>query len=207
MSETNIYSLFPTAVVITPIDRKFTKDELDSVDKHSRLNMLVKNEGNVTSANNYILNEPEFKDLKDILTKHINDYISNIYKPKYKATGYITQSWLNYTKKGEFHHIHQHPNSFVSGVLYINAIKDKDKIMFYRKDNEQLRLATDTYEPYNSYTWWIGIKTYDIILFPSSLTHSVEPVTSDETRISLAFNSFIKGVLGNNSELTELINE
>ena len=87
------------------------------------------------------------------------------------------------------------------------AIKDKDKIMFYRKDNEQLRLATDTYEPYNSYTWWIGIKTYDIILFPSSLTHSVEPVTSDETRISLAFNSFIKGVLGNNSELTELINE
>ena len=95
--------------------------------------MLVKNEGNVTSANNYILNEPEFKDLKDILTKHINDYISNIYKPKYKATGYITQSWLNYTKKGEFHHIHQHPNSFVSGVLYINAIKDKDKILITGK--------------------------------------------------------------------------
>jgi uncharacterized protein (TIGR02466 family) len=207
MSETTIYSLFPTAVVITSLDRKFTKDELDSVDKHSRLGMLVKNEGNITSANNYILDEPEFKDLKEILTKHVNDYITNIYKPKHKATGYITQSWLNYTKKGEFHHIHQHPNSFISGVLYINAVKDVDRITFYRKENESLRLATSAYEPYNSNTWWLGIKTYEIILFPSSLTHSVEPVTSDETRISLAFNSFIKGIFGDKSELSELINE
>jgi predicted 2-oxoglutarate/Fe(II)-dependent dioxygenase YbiX len=60
---------------------------------------------------------------------------------------------------------------------------------------------------YNSDTWWLGVKTYDIVLFPSNLTHSVDSVTSDETRISLAFNSFIKGVLGDKAELSELINE
>jgi uncharacterized protein (TIGR02466 family) len=206
MSDINIFSLFSTAVAITTLDKKFTKEELAFVEKHSKPEMLVKNMGNVTSANNYILNEPELVNLKKLLTEHINDYITNIYKPKYKAEGYITQSWLNYTKKGEFHHVHEHPNSFISGVLYINALNDVDKITFHRNHN-QLKIATDAYNTYNSDTWWLGIKTYDIIMFPSNLTHSVETVVSDETRISLAFNSFIKGVFGEKLELTELINE
>lgn len=206
MIDTNVYALFPTAVAIANLNREFTQEELDFVDKHSKQDMLVKNMGNVTSANNYVLDEPELKDLKVILTEHIKSYVANVYKPKYRAEAYITQSWLNYTKKGEFHHRHEHHNSFISGVLYINAVKDVDKVTFHR-DRNQLKLATDSYEMYNSETWWLGVKTYDIVIFPSNLTHSVDAVTSEETRISLAFNSFIKGVLGDKAELSELINE
>ena len=45
-----------------------------------------------------------------------------------------------------------------------------------------------------------------IVIFPSSLTHMVEQTISDDTRVSLAFNTFLKGNIGNNFELTELIN-
>jgi hypothetical protein len=48
-------------------------------------------------------------------------------------------------------------------------------------------------------------KTGDIILFPSSLTHMVETKEGTNTRISLAFNVFIKGTVGNNKNLTELL--
>jgi hypothetical protein len=43
-------------------------------------------------------------------------------------------------------------------------------------------------------------------MFPSSLTHGVENVVADDTRVSLAFNSFIKGTFGDKESLTELKN-
>jgi hypothetical protein len=42
-------------------------------------------------------------------------------------------------------------------------------------------------------------------MFPSSLTHMVETKEGTNTRISLAFNVFVKGTLGDNTRLTELI--
>ena len=42
-------------------------------------------------------------------------------------------------------------------------------------------------------------------MFPSSLVHQVDLKKGNNTRISLAFNTFYKGKLGINSELTELI--
>ena len=59
----------------------------------------------------------------------------------------------------------------------------------------------------NSDSWWFNVKSGKIIIFPSSLTHHVDNVIADDTRISIAFNSFIKGILGDNKSLTELINE
>jgi predicted 2-oxoglutarate/Fe(II)-dependent dioxygenase YbiX len=57
---------------------------------------------------------------------------------------------------------------------------------------------------YNSKSWWMEAKTGGLLLFPSSLTHMVQQVTADEDRISIAFNTFLKGNLGDNKDLTEL---
>ncbi len=48
-------------------------------------------------------------------------------------TPYITQSWLNYTETNQYHHKHQHPNSLVSGVFYINCDDKFDKIKFFNQ--------------------------------------------------------------------------
>jgi hypothetical protein len=197
--------LFPTPIMFGEMERDFTKSELNFVEDHS--SKTYQNQGNTTSLNNYILEEPELKELKEFCLNYINGYIKEVYRPKYNVKPYITQSWLNWTKPGEYHHTHEHPNSFISGVLYINAKKDEDKIKFHKSGYQQLYLETDDFTLLNSKTWWFNVKTGNIVLFPSSLTHNVESVTSDETRISLAFNTFLKGTIGDNRNLTELINE
>ena len=203
---TNFELLFPTPVMFTDIGRDFTKEELAFIDSHGKEGMTNRNVGNVTSNNNYVLEEPELSNLKQIVTDAINEYVTKVYKPKYEAKAFVTQSWLNYTKKGEFHHKHEHPNSFISGVLYINTDSTKDKITFHRSGYKQLQLATDQFDVYNSDSWWFNVKTGGIVIFPSNLTHHVEDVIADETRISLAFNTFIKGTLGDNKSLTEFKN-
>ena len=203
MREPNFELIFPTPIMFSEMDRLFTKDELDFIDKHGKEGMTNRNVGNVTSNNNYILNEPELADLKLIVTEALNEYVKRVYKPKYAAEAFITQSWSNYTKKGEFHHKHEHPNSFISGVLYIHTDETKDKITFHKSGYKQLQLIPKTYDVYNSDSWWFNVKTGGLVLFPSSLTHHVEDVIAEETRISIAFNSFIKGTLGDNRSLTE----
>jgi hypothetical protein len=91
----------------------------------------------------------------------------------------------------------------VSGVLYLKAAKERDKIYFYKDGYQQVKLPTDNYNVYNSDSWWFEVGAGDLMLFPSSLTHMVETV-QDEDRVSLAFNTFPVGYVGDESSLTAL---
>ncbi len=205
MSESTFELLFPTPVMFGNLNREFTKAELNFVTKNSKKTYI--NTGNTTSLNNYILDSKEFLGLKKIIQKYVEEYVAKVYKPKFNVKPYITQSWLNWTKPGEYHHVHEHPNSFISGVLYIHANPQEDKIKFHKNGYQQISLEADSYDILNSKSWWFSVGTGNIVMFPSSLTHNVDQVTSGETRISLAFNTFLKGTIGNNKSLTELKNE
>jgi len=197
-----IYNLFPTPVQFFKLNRKLRKLENNFLLNQEQR----KNSGNTSSINNYILQEKELFNLKCFIELSLNKYFKKVYAPAEDVEIYITQSWLNYCKKGQFHHQHRHPNSFVSGIFYVQADANKDKIYFYKDEYKQLSVTTNKYNLYNSDSWWLEVKTGDLILFPSSLTHKVETVETD-LRVSLSFNTFLKGNLGNNQELTELVLE
>jgi len=201
--EATINGIFPTPIYISKIDRKLNTKELSFIDKN-KLD-VYKNEGNKTSNDNYILNTKPFKDLKTDLDLKIKDYFKKVISSTDAITPYITQSWLNYTETNQYHHKHAHPNSLVSGVFYINCHEEHDKIKFFNDRYQTIKPEVKDYNIWNSETWWFSVKTGDVILFPSSLTHMVETKQGDNTRISLAFNVFIKGTVGNNKNLTELI--
>jgi len=201
--EANINGIFPTPVYISKLDRELTPLELKFVDKNKK--DFYKNDGNITSNNNYILNEKPFANIKKELDLRVQDYFDKVISPANNITPYITQSWLNYTETNQYHHKHAHPNSLVSGVFYINCHEEHDKIKFFNDTYKTIKLEVKDWNLYNSESWWFPVKTKDIILFPSSLTHMVETKQGDNTRISLAFNIFIKGTVGNNKSLTELI--
>jgi uncharacterized protein (TIGR02466 family) len=201
--EATINGIFPTPIYISKIDRELSSEELSFVDK-TKLD-IYKNEGNKTSNDNYILNNLSFKTLKEQLDLKIQDYFDKVISPSNNITPYITQSWLNYTETNQYHHKHQHPNSLVSGVFYINCHEEHDKIKFFNDKYSTIKTEVKNWNLYNSETWWFPVKTGDVILFPSSLTHMVETKQGDNTRISLAFNVFIKGTVGSNKNSTELI--
>jgi uncharacterized protein (TIGR02466 family) len=200
--EANINGIFPTPIYISKLNRELTPLELKFVDKNKKY--FYKNSGNITSSNNYILNEKPFVNIKKELDLIVQDYFNKVISPANNITPYITQSWLNYTEKNQYHHKHSHQNSLVSGVFYINCHEEHDKIKFLNDNYKTIKLEVKDWNMWNSESWWFSVKTGDVILFPSSLTHMVETKEGDNTRISLAFNVFIKGTVGNNKNLTEL---
>jgi len=200
--QSTIHGLFPTPIYITKLTRQFSNKENKFIEK-SKLD-TYKNEGNLTSNDNCILNSKTFISLKKELDEIVKDYFNKVISPSNNIKPYITQSWLNYTEQTQYHHTHAHPNSLVSGVLYINADKDNDKIKFFKPMYQIIKPEIKEYNLYNSETWWFPVETLDVVLFPSSLTHRVEVKQGTNTRISLAFNTFIRGTVGDNKKLTEL---
>tara|TARA_Y100001937_G_scaffold77985_1_gene105783 strand:- start:59 stop:682 length:624 start_codon:yes stop_codon:yes gene_type:complete len=206
MKEPVIHSIFPIPIYTTKMDRGFTKQELNFVKEHKK--HCKNNVGNLSTKDTYILNNKEFKNIKKFLDKHCKNYLNTIICPKNNIELYITQSWLNYTDANQYHHQHQHPNSVISGVLYFDSDIKNDKILFshpivYTQISPEI--DNTKYNLWNSGTWFFPVETGNLFMFPSSTTHQVETKQGNNTRISLAFNTFYKGSVGSNSELTELI--
>jgi uncharacterized protein (TIGR02466 family) len=203
MIESKIIGLFPTPVYISELNRPLTTEENFFIEKN-KLD-VHNNEGNKTSNDNYILNNKAFKDIKQELELRVQDYFDKIISSTNNITPYITQSWLNYTETNQYHHKHAHANSLVSGVFYIDCKKEYDKIIFFKNIYNPIKLDTKEFNEFNSESWYIEVNTGQIVLFPSFLEHMVEIKKGNNTRISLAFNVFVKGTLGNKKKLTELI--
>ena len=201
-----IHTVFPTPVYIVKRDLELSpKDDKDIEDIIK--GGLRSNSGNSTSSNSYIFDD-KLKKIKQFCEQQIAIYVKEVINPKEDLDFYITQSWLNITKPGETHHSHFHRNSIISGVFYISTEED-DKITF-SDPNAKIKiiidLATKEYNLWNSITWFFPVNNNELVLFPSWLNHEVEPNKKATTdRISLSFNTFVSGRLGDKIQLTELI--
>ena len=194
-------NLFPTPVGLLDLNKPLTKKEIQFINDLKRR----PNIGNETSVDNYIFKSKELKRVSDLIDKAINDYFKKVYAPDRNVKLYVTQSWANYSKKGQFHHKHIHPNSIVSGVLYVNAVPEIDRIYFYSDKEPMLEITTKDWNVWNSKSWWLPVATNNIVLFPSTFTHMVEEVINADERVSISFNTFVIGEIGDTKALTELI--
>ncbi len=196
----NISGIFPVPIYITNLGRKFTKQEIDFFVKTTR-----SNSGNTTSIDSYVLDKKPFSKLKKYILKNLDNYFKKIIDPLENVKPYITQSWINYTKPNQYHHQHRHSNSIVSGVLYLDVDVNYDKIFFVNDTHDSILIQSKNFNIFNSKNWFFPVKTGELILFPSDTKHYVENKKGENTRISLSFNTFIKGKLGKENDLTKLI--
>jgi len=194
------HNLFPTAVSFFEFGSDLTQDELDFITSQPTRG----NDGNATSTDHNLFDHLELARIAEFCNQSVLEYFHEIYNPKNQVTPYITQSWANYTEQGQYHHKHAHPNSFISGVFYVKTTPDLDRIYFYQDNYRQIKLPPKEWNLYNSESWWLPATTGQLILFPSSLTHMVQPVEAAETRISISFNTWLKGDIGDDQELTGL---
>ena len=202
MPEPNVHGLFPTPVLFAKFHRDWTKEEKEFFEETAKT--TTQNTGNTTSADRYVLDHDVMKEIREYYQFYLNYYMEKIYAPKYSVETYITQSWMNYTSAGQYHHKHAHPNSWLSGCIYISTEREKDRITFYKEGYNRIELPTENFNAYNSSSWWFSVGTGDIVIFPSYLTHMVEQTTSSDTRVSIAINTFLKGYVGDEHSLTGL---
>jgi len=191
--------VFPTAIYKSNIGR----DLNDSENK-----FLHSQEIRTTYAKNYskdsqILNKKEMVLIKKFIQIKLENYIELVYSPKNKIEIYITESWCNYSKKGHYHPTHSHSNSFLSGTLLIEELKEDSVILWTNKIQKNLFIETNNYNEFNSEEIKIPFNKGDVIIFPSDLKHSVPVNNEDKLRLSLSFNSYIKGKISN-EELSTL---
>ena len=122
----------------------------------------------------------------------------------------ITSSWGNVADVNQWHWTHSHPNSFMSAILYLT---DSNAHTLFSMDNFLTGSETNLVYPSNTSNI-IKLKNEldednlvihkqptiagDLIIFPSTLFHSVDQHTvKDAKRYSLSFNAFPCGLIGN----------
>ena len=201
--EVEILSLFSTPIVKINIDRDFTKEELQLciTDIPSYIDKKIGMQNHV-SVNLTLFNTfaEELIDIRNFCEYHLRKYLKEIEgADTNKVMLRITQSWLNKIKPQEYFEQHHHPNSYLSGVLYISCLPN-DCINF---NNQSYRLYNNMEFPKKKNTQWnvdiiqVNVEEGDLILFPSGITHSVNlNDTKDKERISLGFNTFPMGEMG-----------
>lgn len=196
----NIHNLFPTPVVQYHL-HEITPNDMKEVEEYSK--DTLQNSGNKTSKETYVLNK-SLSRIREFIETCIKDYTNNVICPGPGIEFEITQSWLNYSKPGDSHHKHRHANSIVSGVFYFEADLDTDAIHFDNEIPSTISIIPTQYNIWNSRSWRLPVQTGDLVLFPSHLIHYVKPVEGEKQRISLAFNVFPRGNIGDQVGLTAL---
>jgi len=158
--------------------------------------------GNLTSTDDFVLNT--LPSLKSGIQWHLDKYISDVINPSTEFSFYITQSWVNKNKKGTRHKEHMHTNSIISGVFYFS---DNPQPITFKKHFDFLelfQLKPKEYTQYNYNQFTFQPSKYSLVLFPSIIGHSVLENDTETDRMSLAFNTFFKGVFGSKSDMTLL---
>jgi uncharacterized protein (TIGR02466 family) len=195
----HIEPVFPIAVGTAKLNRSVTHEEISFIENLPRRDNIF----NQSSMSSQVLRMPQMKDLNAFIEHSIAEYFVQVYAPKDNINPYIALSWANYTKQGQMHHSHTHSNSFISGVFYPTA-HHTDSIIFANMDYAQLQIQPKEFNKWNSLTQKFYVSPGDVFLFPSSLPHYVEQVNHETTRMSIAFNVFLKGTLGFADGLNEL---
>lgn len=111
----------------------------------------------------------------------------------------LKEMWVNVLDRGGHQAMHNHANSFISGVVYLTPIHQEARTVFMKAPggtdfsfkNDHAAVKTG---PYNAEKWISPApEPGDIAFFPSYLMHAVPP-NPGERRITLAFNAIPTGL-------------
>jgi len=188
MNELGIHPLFSQPLYEGRID-------IDSVNLDNIV--WAENYSNFISTSTDVLEMPEFSILKKQVMLSLQDYFYDVLSVKKQTEIYITESWLNKSIRDQMHHRHWHPNSVYSGIVILQADKDTGLLNFITGQYQTLEYEIETPNLFNAKSMTFCPDPGTILIFPSNVEHLVTPNASDLPRISLSFNTFIRGIVNN----------
>tara|TARA_B110000285_G_C15083868_1_gene595065 strand:+ start:757 stop:1383 length:627 start_codon:yes stop_codon:yes gene_type:complete len=207
MNQYKILNLFPTPVFIDE-GIHTTKKQRDFV-YNTKWYRPEADNGWLTN-NHYLLDEDVMKTLKEKIMKSFNAMMSNSMQFQDSVGWRMTNSWAVKHDTGGWAQEHIHTNSVFSGVYYMDTNEHQGKIKFHKPTHDQTILPL-TFRPgsykeptdYNLDFAHIQPENGMLVIFPSTLLHSVSANKSEWDRYSIAFNFFPTGTWG--SDEHELI--
>ena len=182
---------FPTPIYIADIKHPTLNQELE----RDIVAWANKDKGiNRTNINGWH-SETNMSELPEYhkLVKLLYESQRTIYEQEHlDSEPYLGNMWANINPPGGMNRAHIHPNSLWSGVYYIKAEPNSGHLKIddpraaasmcrprQKPGQSPVRLWREThFEP----------KAGRLIMFPSWLTHAVDPNESNDIRISVSFN-------------------
>lgn len=200
MNNFEIVGIFPTPLYVAKIEPQLTDEEIKFVHQdhlYSSRKILARH--TVNSDSQAMLNFFELKRIKEFIQSSLDNYAETVLSIENKL--FPTLCWTNRTPPGAGHYSHHHSNSLVSGVFYFTP--NPTPIEFFTEktvSHTPLKLIPKKFNQYNTYTNIIHVTQGTLIIFPSYLDHSVSENIQTHDRISLSFNTWIDGAIGNLEE-------
>jgi len=150
------------------------------------------------SKDTYVLDNNTSLTLKNLILNHINIYTKDILEISKNLEFYITRSWITHIKEGEnIPSLHNHENSFFTGVFYFNVEENVDSIIFTKtRFHQYLNYYFEKNNKFNQGDVIFHPKKYDLIIFDASILHQMGPIVTNKVRNSLAFEVFARGIFG-----------
>jgi len=152
----------------------------------------------------YSADDPDlnFSFYNEELFNQLNQYLDEICRSQFQHDSVkleITECWANETTKYQNQRPHIHPNSVISGIVYLTD-HPKCTTRFignnpYNWTDPGLRLPVKSETIKSEVVPEVG----KVIFFPSNVVHDTAPNLYSETRYTIAFNTFIKGSVGRRS--------
>lgn len=198
MNNSKIYKLFPMPLYTNLID---ISEDQKQIIKDMDFERMPINNGDVT-VNRYVLRDKRLEPLLDQIYAEVEEFLHERLGVSREIEFYMTNSWSIRHRKGDWAQEHDHKNSIISGVVYLQADDNSGNIHFLKPHwnanifPQMFMVPYETRNQTSANTWTFKPETGQIILFPSSLPHEVEVSQSDNDRYVLAFNFFMRGTFG-----------
>jgi uncharacterized protein (TIGR02466 family) len=131
---------------------------------------------------------PEWKELSDIILNEVNEAMDDY--GLIRDEMFINNMWAQIANHNNNHDIHTHPNSYWSGILYLQTPFLCGQTIFHRDMGEMGLMQPELHSnDWNNGRWIITPEAGKMILFPSWLPHSVPQghETSEGDRITISF--------------------
>ena len=188
-----VISLFPTPFLRAPA--ALPRPLVDALVAHFSTLAVQDNNASARLSHTEMLkpsDSPLLVDVATLLTPKLADFGALLFGERMGWS--LKEMWVNVLETGGHQAMHNHANSFVSGVVYLTPTDASSRTVFMKSPggtdfafkNDHPGMVAG---PFNAEKW-IGPapEPGDVVLFPSYLMHAVPP-NAGARRITLAFNA------------------
>ena len=193
MSEIHINNVFPTPVM--RVEKFLDTALIDVLVNDIRQNRQQKNAHSDLLSHSEVIHpdsNSHYHTLGEQAAPFIRDFGFLLFGENLEWS--IKEIWMNILSTGGHQMMHNHANSFISGVVYLTECHSSTHTLFHREMgarqfNFSNAHADSAITAYNAERWAASdVERGDLLLFPSYMLHAV-PENEGKERITVAFNA------------------
>ena len=195
----NVIMEFATPIGMFHLDKQMCLDSSKHVENllSSNIEGIHKHAGLVETTPDNIHLKSDFFPVVNSIQHYVDKFTEDVLGVD-KHDIELSCMWSNSHKSGSKHHFHQHPNSFLSGVVYVKCppAEEIGNIVFIdpRQAKNMIHPNFKKDSCISNRNIWVKPELGLLLLFPSWLEHGTDTYisSSNENRISISFNYKLK---------------